>query len=61
MEQSNTYLNFQEVCELLKITSHHLRSLIFKNQIPTVRIGRLVRFEKSQIESWLKSNSKGGI
>jgi excisionase family DNA binding protein len=58
MEHSNSYLNFKEVCELLKITSHHLRSLIFKDQIPTTRIGRLIRFDRQQLADWIKENSK---
>ncbi len=58
------YLNFQEVCELLKITSHHLRQLVFKQQIPVIKIGRLLRFSRSQLDSWIMANSKnaeGGI
>ncbi len=58
MKHNSTYLNFQEVCDLLKITPHHLRSLIFKGQIPTTRVGRLLRWEINQLELWLKKNSK---
>lgn len=52
------YLNFKEVCDLLKISPHHLRSLVFKNQIPTLRVGRLLRWNKQALETWLKDNSK---
>jgi excisionase family DNA binding protein len=64
MEHNNTYLNFQEVCDLLKITTHHLRSLIFKRQIPVIKIGRLIRFDRQQLNEWIKVNSKktdGGL
>jgi excisionase family DNA binding protein len=61
METNSTLLDFKEVCDLLKITSHHLRSLIFKDQIPTVRVGRLVRFDPQQLNEWIKINSKNAI
>lgn len=54
-----TYLNFQEVCSLLKIKSNHLRSLLFKRAIPHIKVGRLIRFERTRIEEWLKKNAVG--
>lgn len=57
---NKTYLTFQDVCELLNISSHHLRSLIFKKKIPYTKIGRLVRFERNDLTTWLQSKKQIG-
>lgn len=60
MMSQSPYIDFQEVCTLLKLKPTHLRSLIFKKVIPYIKIGRLIRFEKNALQEFLKQNSIGG-
>jgi excisionase family DNA binding protein len=48
-----------EAIGYLGIRYSHMRSLIFKRQIPTIKIGRLLRFKKKDLDNWLKTNSRG--
>jgi excisionase family DNA binding protein len=47
-------LTITEVCNWLNIKESHLRQLIFKQEIPYLKAGRLIRFEKESIEAWLQ-------
>jgi len=49
-------INVKEACQFLKIKESHLRSLVFRRQIYTIRIGRLLRFRKDKLIEWLESN-----
>lgn len=53
-------LTLKDVCGLLKIKESHLRSLIFKKEIIPIRIGRLIRFNKSELAKWLERLSTIG-
>ena len=44
-----------EASEYLGLKVSRLRYAVKKNQIPYIKIGRLLRFEKSQLDSWLQS------
>lgn len=51
--QFKKLLNFNETCELLNIKPTHLRSLVFKNEIPYLKVGRLLRFDYLELQAWL--------
>lgn len=46
IEQSAKYLN-------LKVS--RIRNMVFLKSIPFIKLGASVRFDKSQLESWIKS------
>jgi excisionase family DNA binding protein len=48
------FLTINEASIYLNLRVSKLRSLVFKKQIPIVKIGRLIRFEKSQVDLWVK-------
>jgi len=50
-------LNVQELSKLLKISEHTLRHSVMYRRIPFIKVGRLVRFDRSTIKTWLESNS----
>ena len=53
--ENEEYLNYEELCLLLKIAKGTAYSLVSRRQIPHVRLSsRLVRFEKKAILSWLE-------
>jgi excisionase family DNA binding protein len=47
-------LNISQACSLLGIKTSKCRSLVFKNQIPVLRIGRLLRFDQDDLIKWLE-------
>lgn len=50
-------LDISAVAKLLNVKESWLRMAIFKREIPFIKIGRLIRFKKEDIEDFIKSNS----
>lgn len=46
-------LNVPEAAAHLGITERHLRSLVYKKQIPHYHVGRLLRFSEEDLDAWL--------
>lgn len=46
-------LTFDQTSLFLNLTKSKLRSMIFKNEIPVIRIGRCLRFNKGDLAQWL--------
>jgi excisionase family DNA binding protein len=51
------YLTVRELSEYLGIPKHTIYSWTSMKRIPYVKIGRLLRFDKNKIDSWLKERS----
>lgn len=51
---SSPYLNKQQACKYLGISNNTLDSWIRKG-LPVIRIGKTVRFDKSEISRWLQN------
>jgi len=52
------YLNIQQLSQYLGIKESTLYSLAAERKIPHYKVGRLVRFKKSEIDLWMESNKK---
>lgn len=53
------FLNYEELCELLKIKKGTAYSLVSRGQIPHLRLsGKIVRFQKRTILEWATGNAK---
>lgn len=50
------YLNKQQTCDYLGISNNTLDSWIQKG-LPSIKIGKTIRFHKDAIDSWLNSNN----
>jgi excisionase family DNA binding protein len=50
---SQELLTLVQTSELLNLKHSKLRSMIFKNEIPVIRIGRCLRFSKVDLTNWL--------
>lgn len=48
----NSYLNKKQACEYLGISNNTLDSWI-KQGLPSIKIGKTVRFNKQSIDAWL--------
>ncbi|WP_417335924.1 helix-turn-helix domain-containing protein [Halobacteriovorax marinus] len=51
-------LNIQEASEFLNIKISRLRTAIFKNEVPYLKIGRLVRFDPSDLTEWIQEKKE---
>ena len=56
--QEMRLLCINEASAYLNLRVSKLRAMIFKREIPLVKIGRLIRFEKSQLDQWLKQHRR---
>lgn len=53
-EQKNDHLlTLKEISGYLNLKESKLRSMIFKREIPVIRIGRCLRFSKEDLRNWL--------
>jgi excisionase family DNA binding protein len=52
------YLTIEEVCDILQVKKHYIYGLTSRKQIPFVKLGRFVRFERDKIEKWLKDKAQ---
>ena len=50
-------LNTAELSQWLNCTQKHVRNLVFRREIPFVKVGRLVRFNVAEIQMWLQERS----
>jgi excisionase family DNA binding protein len=53
-------MGLRETAEYLKISKETMYRLVTAGQIPVNRIGKLFRFNKTQIDNWVSSNPKVG-
>ena len=47
-------LSIKEASAYLNLKISKLRSMVFKKEIPNHKIGRLIRFNKCELDSWLE-------
>lgn len=52
-------LNFNEVLKLLKIPRHILYAKVLSGEIPSFRVGKLYKFERSKLVSWQTAEKYG--
>ena len=56
MENSNQeigLLTIEEAAFFLNIKVSKLRSMVFKREVPVIKIGRLLRFCKTELSIWV--------
>ena len=49
-------LTIQEAAGLLNVKPSKVRSMIFRKEIPFLKLGRLVRIRRQDLEKWLESS-----
>ncbi|MFB0562992.1 MAG: helix-turn-helix domain-containing protein [Candidatus Lokiarchaeia archaeon] len=47
----------EELCSMLKVKKQRLYEWVHLNRIPYIKVGRFLRFSRSDIEAWLQSKS----
>lgn len=53
--KDETLLTIKQLCTLLQVKESWARHQVFLGRIPFIKVGRLIRFERSAIEAWLKN------
>lgn len=55
INQKLELMTIQEASDFLNLRESKMRSLVFKRLIPVIRIGRNLRFDKSDLAGWVDS------
>ncbi len=55
IKSEKSLLTISELSILLNLKESHIRKLIFCNEIPYFKIGRLIRFSQPEIDTWLNN------
>jgi len=50
-------MKLEEVADYLRVTEKTIYRLIDKQGIPAIRVGHQWRFDKADIDTWLRQNS----
>jgi excisionase family DNA binding protein len=50
-------LDIKEAADRLGTTERHMRALIADRKIAYIKVGRLVRFDPSALDTWIKANT----
>lgn len=56
MASADTLITIRDVAARLNTTERHVRSLVHRNAIPYLKVGRLVRFDPVDVDAWLEDN-----
>ncbi|HUU20062.1 MAG TPA: helix-turn-helix domain-containing protein [Sedimentisphaerales bacterium] len=58
-EENPQLMTVEDVAEYLRIKSSTVYEWASNGKLPGVKIGRLWRFERSEIEKWVRENRQG--
>ena len=53
-QKVDRWLSMEEICKHLGVSNDTVYKWIEKNQMPTHRMGRLWKFQKSEVDDWVK-------
>lgn len=56
--ESPSLWDVDAVAAYLSTTPRHVRELVYRRTIPYLKVGRLVRFRRADIEAWLDSRAR---
>lgn len=51
-------MTIDEVAEILNVKPSLIRALILRREIPFRKVGRLIRFDRAELEQWQTSSDK---
>ena len=49
-------LDVPATAERLATSVRHVRELIYRNELPYIKVGRLVRIDSDDLDAWLQAN-----
>jgi excisionase family DNA binding protein len=51
-------LTIDQLAQRLGITVRHVRRLVAERRVPYYKVGRLVRFDRNEIDEWLRDRRR---
>ena len=54
----DVWLSTTQVCKWLQVDKDWLYDQVRKNEIPCVKVGRLLRFHRQELTAWIESGRK---
>jgi len=57
LAEQNPILNIEEVAQLTGYQKSYLYVLVCQNKIPYFKQGRLLRFHRQEVQTWILTNS----
>lgn len=58
MKNYKKLLSIQEASDFLNLKVSWLRSAVFKDQIPYIKVGHLIRFDQNDLVEWINSKKE---
>jgi excisionase family DNA binding protein len=58
--QTNSYLTVAELAAMTKIAKSTWYQWIHEERVPCIKIGGCVRFDRDEVERWLKQHARPG-
>lgn len=55
----DTLLTIKQASKLLNLKQSRLRTAVLRKEVPFVKLGRLVRFKRTDLEAWVNSKTIG--
>lgn len=54
-KKESKLMSFSTAAEYLSVKESRLRTAVRRNELPFMRLGRLIRFEKQHLDKWIES------
>jgi excisionase family DNA binding protein len=54
-------VDINHLCKVLKLKKSYVYNLTYSNQIPFYKLGNLLRFKLSDVETWLEMKKNGVV
>ena len=61
LQPTPIFLTVSEAAKLLRITTRSIYQMVAESRIPYRRVGRAVRFERTELMEWTKAQANGQI
>ena len=55
-KQAPEWMTFDEVCDYLNLSKSNIYKLTMNNEIPLYKLGRILKFKKDEIDTWIISH-----
>lgn len=50
-------MSVSQTAEFLNLKVSRVRNMVFKKQIPYLKVGASIRFDKEQLQNWIKAKA----
>jgi excisionase family DNA binding protein len=54
-------LSIEQLAQHLGVTERHIRRLVADRRVPFLKVGKFIRFDPSDIASWLNASKPGAV